>query len=144
MQPVEKKSLSEYRRGLTKTIVTRSGLEFKVRLLTSPLTYLRLAKKYGLDRNVEDMDSVELAERADLLLRELLQAHVLEPRIVDNPQRENEIGFDELFDEDKTEIFNAIVEKFSFLRQSSANQVSRASQPCSSNQNLKLDSWIAE
>jgi hypothetical protein len=96
------KILEEYRRKTVKTITTPNGLTVKVRVLTSTIPFLKLVKKYGLEKP-EQLDPLELAERSEKLQHELFKENVLEPKI------DRDLGFDEIFAEDKAEIFNAIL-----------------------------------
>ncbi|RLI24724.1 MAG: hypothetical protein DRO52_05135 [Candidatus Hecatellales archaeon] len=103
-------SLEEYRRSLLRTVQAPSGLTYKVRILTSAVPLLKALKSHGL-LEAESLDGVELAERTDSLLRELLPNLVVEPKLGE------QLGWEEICDEDKLEIFRVAVEKLGFLRQ---------------------------
>ncbi len=108
-------TLEEYRKLLTKTFTTKKGLNVKVKVLTSAIPFMKLIKKYGLE-NPEKLEPVEVAEKTNQLYHELFKNYLLEPRI------DQDIGFDEIFDEDKLEIFQAIVGELTFFRlQSKSN-----------------------
>jgi len=102
-------SLEEYRRSLLRRVKTSSGLVFHVKLLASALPFLKAARKHGLLEG-ERLDPLELAERTDRLLHEILSRQVVKPRIgVD-------LEWEEISDEDKLELFRTVVERLSFLR----------------------------
>ncbi|MGP3667601.1 MAG: hypothetical protein ACKD6N_03585 [Candidatus Bathyarchaeota archaeon] len=110
MVKAKKVFLEDYRRKTVKIVNTPNGLTVKVRVLTDSIPFLELSRKHGLEKPYE-LETLELAKRVRELMKELFQEYVLEPKIP------SEIGFDEIFEEDRAVIFQAIVEKLSFFRQ---------------------------
>ena len=102
-------SLEEYRKRLVKTFVTRNGLNVKVKVLTSTIPFLKTVKRLGLEKP-ETLDLVELAEKTENLYHELFKEYLLEPKI------DVDLKFEEMLEEDKIEIFQAIVGELTFFR----------------------------
>jgi len=111
--------VKEWRESLVRTVEAPSGLTYQVRLLTSPLPFLRLLRKHGLEGVGEaQAESLDVAEKSDALLRDLFAEYVLNPKVAEGGGAEGEerLAFSEMLEEDKAVLFNAIAEKFRFLR----------------------------
>lgn len=119
-------SLREYRAKLRETLESpTTGLKFKIRVLTSTIDYLSLAENHKIwAPEFKDLPDIEKTRRFDNMLHEVLPKYVLEPKIVvDTEPKDDELGFDELVEEDKVLLSNAILklmtagkEKAAFFR----------------------------
>jgi len=103
-------SLEEYRGKLVKTIVTPNGLTVKVKVMVDSLPFLELSRKHGLE-NPYELEPLDLAKRVRSLQRELFKEYVLSPKI------DEELSFNEIFEEDRVAIFQVITEKLAFFRE---------------------------
>lgn len=113
-------TVKEYREKLIRTIQTPSGLTWQVKTLTTPLPFLKLISKYQFE-NPDKLNPVEMMERSDQILKELFREYVLSPKIGD------ELPYEEILEQDKTPIFNTIMEKVQtqFFRENKQSNNSR-------------------
>ena len=102
-------NIEEYKRKKFKTFITGEGLKVTVKVLTSPLPFVKLLKKHGLEKP-EKLSPEELLEKSEAFQKELFEKYMVSPKIGE------EIDFEDIFDVDRAEIQNAICEKLQWFR----------------------------
>ena len=102
-------NIEEYKRKKFKTFITGEGLKVTVKVLTSPLPFVKLLKKHGLEKP-ENLAAEELLEKSEAFQKELFEKYVVSPKIGE------ELAYEDIFDVDRAEIQNAIVEKLQWFR----------------------------
>ena len=103
-------NIEEYKRKKFKTFITGEGLKVTVKVLTSPLPFVKLLKKHGLEKP-EKLSPEELLEKSEAFQKELFEKYMVSPKIGE------ELAYEDIFDVDRAEIQNVICEKLQWFRQ---------------------------
>ena len=102
-------SAEDYRRKTVKSVTLSNGVTFKIREI-SARKLINLLEKYGL--TLTDLQTVNATSQKFLevlkLQDTLLMEYVVEPKIVENPKNQDELGIEEISISDAAELIGYI------------------------------------